>query len=229
MENQGKNFYISTKFTIDNIKTEKTKLLKKGGILLGFDLLDSGKEVVTKEYYDTSDFFFGKNGIVINKNITKGSSIATLTVRHQQEKQRIEFLSNMPDYFEKQIPAKDSVMKYLDYITEAIGELIPYGLNVDVRKTLTRISNLFSSKKQRERYRYINLTGLKVSLYFSKTEYVSNVSRTKEKMLLLEINSEAKETKADYDAFIKKVKFDHPYLIEVEGSDYLLGKNTLFK
>lgn len=228
MENTGKNFYISTKFTIDNIKAEKTRILKKGGVLLGFDLLSSGKELVTKDYYDTNDFFFGKNGIIINKNTMKGSSTATLTIRHQHEKQRIAFLSNMPDYFEKQIPAKDSVLKYIDYIAEAIGELIPYGLNVDVKKTLLRLNNVFSSKKQREKYRYINLTGLKLSLYFGKAEYYSKTSKKIEKMLLLEVNTENDETREEYNAFIKKLKFDHPYLIEVEGSDYLLGKSLLF-
>ena len=227
MESMQKSNYVSTKFAIDNLKLTKAKILKPGGVLMGFALLDSGKELVTKEYYDTIDFFFAKNGIIINKNIYKGNNMATLVVRHQQDKQRIAFLSNMPDVFEMQIPVKDNPLKYVDFMTKSIGELIPYGLNVDVKSTLFKTIVMFYSKKLRERYRYISITGLKVTIYFSKAEYASGVSRNNEKMLLLEINSDSLDHKADYDNFIKKIKFDHPDLIELEGSDYLLGKSVV--
>lgn len=226
MENQ-KYSYISTKFSIDNIKTERNKLLKNG-TLTGFDLLENGKEVVTKEYYDTSDFFFSQKGITINKNILKGSNMAKLIVRYQNTKQRIEFLSNMPEVFEKHIPVKDSILKYNDFIAECILELVPYGLDVDVKNVLNNIRNVFSSKKRRLKYRYINMGGLKVTVYFTKAEYTTPLNREKENLLMLEINSDNKETKADYDTFIKKVKFDNPELIQLEGSDYLLGKSLLF-
>ncbi len=229
MENTRKCNYISNKFGIDNIKRDKATILAAGGALAGFGLLESRKELVFKEYYDTPNFFFSENGITINKNVFKGSNVATLVVRYQTEKQRIEFLSDMPDVFELKINKKDSIFKYVDYITECIGELAPYGLNVDVKKTLFGIVNVFTSKKQRETYKYISFSGLKITLAFCKNKYYTNLNRNCENMLMLEIDSENVDKKPEYDAFIKKLKFNYPNLIELESSDYLLGKSLLFK
>lgn len=229
MEKNQKYSYVSTKFSIDNIKIAKNKLLRNSGILTGFGLLDSGKELVTKEYYDTRDFFFSEKGITINKNIYKGKNMASLIVRYQNNRERIAFLSNMPEVFEMQIPVKDNILKYVDFISNSISELVPYGLNVDVARTLYSTTNVFSSKKQREKYKYISINGLKVTFYFTKALYSTPLNRNREEMVMLEINSDSINDRTAYDEFIKKVKFDFPELIEIQGSDYLLGKSLLFK
>ncbi len=229
MEKNQKYTYISTKFSIDNIKVAKNKMLRNSGILTGFGLLDSGKELVTKEYYDTRDFFFSNNGITINKNIYKGKNMASLVVRYQNDRERIAFLSNMPEIFEIQIPVKDSILKYVDFITNSISELVPYGLEVDVAKTLYTTTNVFSSRKQREKYKYISINGLKITFYFTKAMYSTPLNHNKENIIMLEINSDTLDDRTKYDEFIKKVKFDFPELIELQGSDYLLGKSLLFK
>jgi len=87
---------------------------------------------------------------------------------------------------------------------------------------------VFSVRKNREYYKYINITGLKLKLSFSKTEFFTNLNRKKENVLMLEITTDDTNKQMEYDVFTKKLTFNNPTLIKLKNSDMQLGRDYLF-
>ena len=142
MEIKSKKNYFNTKFSLDNLKKQKDEILKNPVTFVGFDRLGSHKDVKIKEFYDTPELFLQDRGITINKNSIKGEKKAELVVRFDTGRERIQFLSDIPDTFAIEIPQKSSIYQYSEFIADSISALVPNGLNVDLDslvKTLTKI------------------------------------------------------------------------------------------
>lgn len=228
MELNEKVNFLDTKFSLDNFKKQKISILTNPTTFTGFDRIGSGKDVVLKEYYDTQDFFFQDRGITININSTKGKKTSELVVRWDTGRERIRFLSNIPDTFTKEIPNKASIHSYSEFIAQSISELVPNGLNVDIQQMSKSLIKVFSVRKNREYYKYINISGLKLKLSFSKTEFFTNLNRKKENVLMLEITTDDTNKQMEYDVFTKKLTFNNPTLIKLKNSDMQLGRDYLF-
>lgn len=228
MKEAKKSNYLGTKFALDNLKKDRKKIMECG-CFKGFGWDPMYKDVCTKTYYDTPDFFFQNHGITINKNDYKGKSTSDLVVRYESEVKRIMFLSEFPDTFAIQIPAKDSIYGHLDFIAESISELIPSGLGVDVQNTLRAITPVVCVTKKREYYRGYHVSGLKVFVYFTQAEYSSPLAgRYRHKIDMVEIDSETISLKNEYDELIKRLTFSNPTLFELKHSDVLIGREYLF-
>ena len=224
-----KSTYVDTKFSLDNLKRQKESILNNPTTFTGCDRLGSGKDLLLKEYYDTPDFFLHERGITINVNTLKGSKTSELVIRWCGQEERIAFLSDMPDTFVIQIPARDSIYNHAEFICNSISELVPSGLNVDLFELLKSVRKVFSIRKTREFYRFIHISGLKFTFYFTKAEYYTDLNRNKEKTIMLEVMSDTLKKNTEYNALIKKIVFNNPTLIKLQNSDILLAKQYLFK
>lgn len=228
MNEAKKSNYLGTKFAVDNLKKDR-KAIMSNSCFNGFGWDAVCKDVCTKTYYDTPDFFFQSHGIAINKNDYKGKTTSDLVIRYESKVKRIMFLSDTPDTFAIQIPAKDSIYKYLEFIANAISQLVPSGLGVDVQNTLQVITPAICVTKKREYYRGYRVTGLKMFVYFTQAEYSSPLAgKFKQKIDMVELDSETIEHKAEYDDLIKKLMFSFPTLVELKHSDVLIGREYVF-
>lgn len=229
MESLEKKNFLDAKFSLDNLKKQKEAILKNPVTFVGFDRLGVNKDVMIKEYYDTPDFFLQAHGVTVNKNSIKGEKMAELVVRFDTGRERIQFLSDIPDTFSLEIPAKDSIYKYSEFIANSISSLVPSGLNVDLLRLANTITKICTVKKNREMYKFINITGLKINFTFEKVEFDSSISRAKEVVDMLEITSLDLDKCDEYNAFVKKVSFNNPTIIKLKNSDILLAQDYLFK
>lgn len=229
MEKAEKTNFLDTKFSLDNLKKQKKFILENRITFIGFDRLGSSKDVMIKEYYDTPDFFLHDRGITVNKNTIKGKKTSELVVRFDTGRERIKFLSNIPDTFSIQIGRKDSIYKYADFIASSISELVPNGISVDLMQLAHSIYRVCTVTKQREVHRFINITGLKLDISFAKVKLESNISRAKDDLLMMEITCLDADKSEDYQAFVKKISFNNPTLIKLKNSDIEIAKNTIFK
>lgn len=228
MENAKKSNYLGTKFLVDNLKKDR-KTIMAGGYFKGFGFDGLSKDITTKTYFDTQDFFLHLHGITINKNDYKGKLFSDLVVRYESDKKRIEFLSSFPDTFAIQIPAKNSIFQHIDFIAYAIGELLPSGMGVDVPSLIGTIAPVVVVNKKREYMRSFSANGLKMFVYFTQAEYSTPlIPKLKQRLEMVEFDSDTIDHKKEYDEFIKKVAFSNPNLIELQHSDVLIGREYLF-
>lgn len=228
MELKEKANFLETKYSLDNLKKQKISILTNPTTFTGFDRIGSGKDIIIKEYYDTPDFFLQDRGVTINVNTVKGKKTSELVVRWDTGRERIRFLSNIPDTFTREIPLNSKLSSYADFIADSISELVPNGLNVDIVAMVKTLVKVFTVRKKREFYKFINITGFKHTMSFSDVEFVSNISRKKESVLMLEIISDSPNKQMEYDAFTKKLSFNNPTIIKLKNSDMLLGRDYLF-
>ncbi len=223
----SKTNYIGTKFFVQNEKQVKREVMMRMGILNRFSITLFAKDTLIKTYYDTADGFFAKNGINININRFDGKE-AELVVRYSSSTPRIAFLGNMPDTFTKYIDKKDFVEKHLDFIEKAISELRPSGLNVDLHKKCKEIKAQINVTKKRERFKGINVEGLKVIFSFDNTEYTSFYNKNRQKILILEIklNSDNSMSRLFYN-FEHDLCVQIPSLIKLQESDLQIAQSYI--
>lgn len=230
MKESVRSNYLGTKFLLDNLKKDKQLILKTSNVLKSYSVQFLSKDVLYKAYYDTPDFYLQSKGIVININSFKGKNIAELVVRYESDKKRIEFLSNIPDTFAKDIPAKSSFKSHTEFIKDAIQNLMPYGIEVDVEKLIKQCIPVFEIEKKRESYRAININGLKCTLSFTSAIYTNKqAKKSNYKVELFEVDSETINKATDYELFTKILVFEFPKLVETDHSDFLIAKNNLIK
>lgn len=228
MEKIEQENYLNTKYSLDNLKKQKESILTNPTTFTGFDRIGSEKNVVIKTYYDTPDFFFHERGLTININAVKGSKNCDLVVRWDTGRERIRFLSNIPDTFVKKISVKDSIYSESEYIAECISQLVPNGLNVDISKLVNSLRGVVVVKKKRESYKYISINGLKINLHFSNAEFTTPLNRNKSTIYMLEVTSTDIDRQMDYDQFARKILFNNPTLIKLQNSDVKIGRENLF-
>lgn len=228
MEEAKKSNYLGMKFAVDNLKKDRKKILECG-CFKGFGWDPEYKDVSSKTYFDTPDFFFQSRGITINKNDYKGKLTSDLVVRYESDVKRIRFLSDFPDTFAIQIPAKNSITQHFNFISQAIAELLPSGLGVNIEDTLRSIVPVICVNKKRTYYRGYHVSGLKLFVYFTSAEYSSPLAKKiVQKIDMVELDSETIDHKAEYDDVIKKLTFSNPTLVELKHSDVLIGREYIF-
>lgn len=226
MEMVSKENYIGTKFLVQEPKKLKSELTSKKGLFASFVLSFFAKDEIIKTYFDTDDRFFQQNGISIN--ITRSAKDAELIVRYSSSTPRIAFLNSLPDTFVKKINRKDYIKEHLDFITQAVNELLPAGLNKDLSSILENIKPQISVNKKRERYRLLNNSGLKLILSLDEAEYSTYYSRGKQKISMCEtiLTSDSK-TSREFFNFEHALSMQMPSIIKLAENDLAIAQTYL--
>ena len=217
--------YLSGKFLINNIKADKNEILK-GSLLASFSVgpLGSGNKVV--EYYDTKDFLFAEKGI--NIYTTFYNNVKELIIRYDAEQvTRIEFLKNIPNFFKIQIGSNDNISKYYSEISQAIYQVYPAGLNIDIEEELRNTSAQVKIIKKCDSYRVVNNNGLKVTINFEICEYQKVGTRSKFSQPTLDIVCDSYRLKDKFDPFLRDVIINHPKLIRIENNELTIARKNL--
>lgn len=219
--------YTGYKFLIEDYKSIFNNIMKTSSLLKNFGVSSSLRDTVEKNYYDTQDMFFRKNGVNISVNVYKNRPYADLVIRYDSAVKRIQFLSDIPDTFIKKIGKHDKIYQYYDYIAKAIGELCPNGLNINVLETVKTIVLKLKVTKKRDRYRAINSRGLKIILSFEQSVYM-NAKRSKVKLNILELRLDSpSNTQLMFDEFVHSLQLAEYRLIKVQNSDLFIGQDYL--
>jgi len=226
---ETKMSWLGGKYLLSNLKKEKNDLLYNSGILRSYSKNYEGKEVQTKTYYDTKELFFNKNGISIGISNNKGEKTSTLVVRYHSDKERISYLSYMPDTYETTIDIKSPIQNHFHFIAKAIRELIINGLEVEVLDVLKEIKPIMVVKKKREKYRISGMNQLRMFFYFDNCEYQTSLAKGKEKMDILEIvcENEPGEFAELYNKVTKDLVIENPTIVETSQSDLDIGLDAM--
>ncbi len=224
--------WLGGKFLLSNYKQERKSILENSESLKRFYKTFLNKDVITKTYYDTPDFFFKSNGININLNEIKRSNNAQIVVRYDSEYDRISFLKYMPDTYLLDIKADSSLMEHFGFIDKAISELIINGLQVDPIDILINIQPVLVVKKKRDRWRFVGMNGLKFIASFDYCEYSSplNPGET-EKMEIMEIACEnhPKEFEELFKNQMQQLVREFPTIVRIQHSDLFIGYDSLLQ
>lgn len=222
--------WLGGKYLLSNFKKERKDILENSESLRRVYKTFLNKDVITKTYYDTPDFFFKRNGININVNEIRRSDTAQLVVRYDSEHDRINFLKYMPDTYQLDIKAGSSIVEHFDFIDKSISELIINGLRVDLIDVLITIRPVIIVKKKRERWRFVGMNGLKMIVSFDNCEYSSplNPSNT-EKRELMEVACEnhPKQFEEIYNEQMKQLVREFPTIVKIQHSDLFIGYDSL--
>ena len=220
MDDAVKSNYLGAKYFLDNLKKDKPRILRSE-LLRGYSVTLYDKSTTVKTYYDTQDCFFNQVGLTININKLSNNK-GELVVRFNSATNRIEFLSNIPDTFAKEVNPKSTVRDHIDFITNAIYDLIPNGISADVKQMLRTARPIMVAEKKRERYRLINANGFKTILSFSNSTYSNYLNRVRRKVEILELESNSNNPQY-FPVFQKQLLFEFPTLIQTETSDLNVG------
>lgn len=218
--------YLCGRFMLANLKKDKLSLLK--GQLLAACSVDSlGKTKTEVVYYDTPDFFFADKGINIYTVEDKKSK--DLIIRYDNEQvQRIEFIKNAPNFFKLKLESKlFSLMNYAKQIDDAIYQVFPEGLHVNIEDTLRASSAQVRITKKSEEYRVVNNKGLKSTIFFSNCLYSNARSGARFAQDNLEVIGESTVKKDMFDLFLKYIVVDCPQLIRIDNNELSLARKNL--
>lgn len=218
--------FINGRFLLSNLKSDRKSILK--GTLLSTYSVDSlGSNYNEKIYYDTVDYFFAEHGINICTVNINGKN-KECVVRYDSELvQRVEFLKNIPSYFKIKMEKEDSITKYFDLIEDAIHQIYPAGLGVDIKQTLSDSKATIRVFKKRDSYRVVNNSGLKMILSFDNSEYSGYRRKGKFLQPNLDVVCEAYRNKEDFETFLREVVRDFPKLIRIESNELMVARNNL--
>ena len=217
--------YLNGKYLVNNMKTDKREILN-GPLLSSFSVGALGNENITVQYYDTKEFFFAEKGINI---YTKTSNTTKeLIIRYDSEQvSRIEFLKNIPNFFKIQINANDDISKYYPQIIEAIYQVFPTGLNVNIEDLLRESSAQIKIIKKCDTYRVVNNNGLKLTLAFENCEYQKIGTRIKFSQPTIDIVCDSYKLKDKFNEFMREVIINHPKLIKLQNNELTIARNNL--
>ena len=226
MEETVRSNYLGAKYFVDNLKKDKIKILR-GKFLAGYGVTLYEKSTVVKTYYDTPDCFFKQVGITININKLAGGK-GELVVRFNTDANRIIFLNNIPDTFAKPVNPRSTAREHMDFIADAIYELIPNGISSDVQGLIRSLRPIIVKKKKRERYRIINANGFKTIMSFANCVYHNQINGIKKKVETLELESKSNNNEY-FPVFQKLLTFEFPTLIATDSSDLTVGFDICVK
>lgn len=217
--------FLSGKYLLNNFKKDKVEILK-GKLLSSFSVgsLGSGNKIV--EYYDTKDFLFAEKGI--NIYTIQNGNLKELIIRYDAEQvTRIEFIKNTPNFFKIQIGAKDSISNYFSEIAEAVYNVYPSGLNVNIEEELRNSSVQVRISKKFDAYRVVNNNGLKVTISFENCDYVKSGTRQKYSQPTLDIVCDSYLLKDKFDTFLREIIINHPKLIKIKNNDLTIARDNI--
>lgn len=217
--------FRSRKFLLPakNYKIFEKDILNREGVLAPYGIEFNGNNLIEKVFFDTVDRFFFANGIMINLVKDRNSSVNKIIVRYQGETKRIQFVSDLPTLLSKEINKKDFFSAHFDFITDAIKQIMPAGLGVDIASYVSSIIPVFVVIKKSKRYRVINNNGLKMVFSFEDVEYINNANRNRAKLLQFEIKLEDESKEELFDKFVKRLILQVPTIIQMKDSDLLNG------
>ena len=226
---ETKMSWLGGKYLLSNIKKEKNDLLYNSGVLRSYSKNFEGKEVQIKTYYDTKEQFYNNNGISIAISNKKGEKTCELVVRYNSDKERISYLSYMPDTYETTIDIKSPIQNHFHFIANAIRDLIINGLEVDILDILKEIKPIMVVKKKREKYRISGMNQLRLFFYFDNSEYQTSLAKGKEKMDIFEIvcENDPREFEQLYNQLTKDLVIENPTIVETSQSDLDIGLSSL--
>ena len=208
-----------------NKKSDKKELLT-GKLFASYsvDYLGTYKREVV--YYDTKDFFFADRGV--NIYTVSDNYSRELIIRYDNEQvNRIEFLKNTPNFFKVAINKKDSFSNFFTQINEAICQVYPEGLHVNIDETLRASAPRIRIVKKSEQYRVVNNKGLKTTIAFEDCNYFDCSSRAKFAQSSLEVVGEKVASKDEFNEFLRQLVIDCPKLIKIESNELSVARNGL--
>lgn len=218
--------FINGRFLLSNLKADRKAILKSS-LLASYSVDALGSNYNEKYYYDTEDYFFADKGLNICTVNINGKQ-KELVIRYDSELvKRVEFLKNIPSYFKIKMEKEDSISKYFDKIVEAIQQIYPAGLGVDLKAYLESTTPKIRVFKKRDSYRVVNNSGLKMILSFDNSEYSGFKTKGKFLQPNLDVVCEAFRNKEDFETFLRNVVRDFPKLLRIESNELLVARNNL--
>lgn len=221
---QVANYQVGRYLTY-NKKSDKKELLT-GKIFGSFsvDYLGTYKKEVV--YYDTKDFFFADRGVNI---YTTGDNITReLIIRYDNEQvNRIEFLKNTPNFFKVAIGKKDTFASFTSQINDAICQVYPEGLHVNIDDMLRASAPRVRIVKKSEQYRVVNNKGLKTTMSFEDCTYFDCNTRAKFSQSSVEVVGEKSDNKDEFNNFLRQLVIECPKLIKIESNELTVARNGL--
>lgn len=221
---QVANYQVG-RYLMYNKKSDKKELLT-GKLFSCFsvDYMGSSKKEVV--YYDTKDFFFADRGI--NIYTSADSYSRELIIRYDSDQvQRIEFLKNTPNFFKVTLNKKDSFANFTTQINDAICQVYPEGLHVNIDEMLRASSPRIRILKKSEQYRVVNNKGLKTTIAFEDCKYFDCSGKSKFAQASLEVIGEKSQSKEDFNEFLRQVVIECPKLIKIESNELTVARNGL--
>ena len=218
--------FLNGRFLVNNIKTDRSALLK-GSLLSTYSVGPLGSSNVEKIYFDTDDFFFAEKGInIYTSYISKASK--ELIIRYDSEQvSRIEFLKNIPNFFKIKISKDEDISKYYNEINEAIYKVFPTGLGVNIEEYLRKSKPQVKILKKRDSYRVVNNKGLKMTLSFDECEYQKVGTKQKFMQSTLDVVGDNFKQKDDFKQFLKNLILDYPKLIKIQSNELTVARSNL--
>lgn len=221
---QVANFQVG-RFLSYNKKSDKKELL--GGKLFSsysVDYLGTYKREVV--YYDTKDFFFADRGI--NIYTSADNYTRELIIRYDSEQvQRIEFLKNTPNFFKVTLNKKDSFSNFTAQINEAICQVYPEGLHVNIDEALREAGPRVRIVKKSEQYRVVNNKGLKTTIAFEDCNYFECGGKSKFAQASVEVVGEKAVSRDEFNEFLRQLVIECPKLIKIESNELAVARNGL--
>lgn len=221
---QVANFQVG-RYLSYNKKSDKKELLT-GKLFASYsvDYLGTYKREVV--YYDTKDFFFADRGINIYTSTDNYSR--ELIIRYDSEQvQRIEFLKNTPNFFKVPLNKKDTFSNFTAQINEAICQVYPEGLHVNIDDMLRESTPRVRIVKKSEQYRVVNNKGLKTTISFEDCNYFECGSRSKFSQASVEVVGEKAVSKDEFNEFLRQLVIECPKLIKIESNELAVARNGL--
>lgn len=221
---QVANYQVG-RYLMYNKKSDKKELLS-GKLLSSYSVDYFGtykKEVV---YYDTPDFFFADRGI--NIYLSADNTTRELIIRYDNEQvKRIEFLKNTPNFFKITVNKKDHFSNYYGLINDAICQVYPEGLHVNIDEMLRASSPRIRIMKKSEQYRVVNNKGLKTTIAFEDCTYFECGKKSKFSQSSLEVVAEKLKSKDEFNEFLRLLVIECPKLIKIESNELAVARNNL--
>ena len=221
---QVANYQVG-RYLMYNKKSDKKELLT-GKLFASYsvDYLGTYKREVV--YYDTKDFFFADRGI--NIYTSADNYTRELIIRYDSEQvQRIEFLKNTPNFFKVPLNKKDSFSNFTAQINEAICQVYPEGLHVNIDEMLREASPRVRILKKSEQYRVVNNKGLKTTIAFEDCNYFECGGKSKFAQASLEVIGEKAVSKDEFNEFLRQLVIECPKIIKIESNELAVARNGL--
>ena len=226
MELQQVANLLNGRFLIINKKKDKNDFLR-GKLLTtcSVDSLGLSKQEVV--YYDTPELFFAEHGINIY-TILSGKQKELIIKYDSDQIRRIEFLKNIPNYFKVPLKNKhEGINGNYELITEAIYQVFPEGLHVDIETMLRNSKPQVIINKKCESYRVVNNNGLKTTISFTECAFTRTNIRQKFIQDYLEITAEANISKELFEGFMRSIILDCPNFIKTNNNEMRIATENL--
>ncbi len=225
MENNNINTINTKKYLLPgkDMKVYEKDIMSTNGILAPCSVEFQGSDLIEKVYFDTVDRFFFSKGLLIYSVKHRSSNLNTIIVRQEGEDKRIPFIGYMPKTLTTKVSKKDFFSAHFDFIIDAIGKIMPAGLNVNVPSYINTIIPVFVVIKKARKFRIIYNNGLKMVLSFESVEYINNANKNRHRLNQLEVALENNANMDEFEKFIKKLILQVPTILPMKDSDILNG------